>query len=252
MLSETGNLFIVKNAVNNVTDASYAQIELLVNAAKAFARSTHQGVYIIDYFKCKLLYVSDKLASWCGESSDTMTEFGYQIYTDHISKKERSMLVEFTRSSFKLFDTFPIEERLDYTVSYDFHFINGHKRTLINHHLTPLVLTSDGRIWLALCTVAMSARSTAGNLVIRKSNADINYEYSLDNHKWIVKQNIKLNEQERDVLTLSGQGYTMNEIAGMLFRSVDTIKACKRSMFARLGVKNIAEALSFTTNNKMI
>ena len=51
MPTNIGDFFIVSNSVYNVTDEDYQKINLLVNAAKAFARSTHQCVYIIDYFK---------------------------------------------------------------------------------------------------------------------------------------------------------------------------------------------------------
>ena len=61
-----------------------------------------------------------------------------------------------------------------------------------------------------------------------------------------------MSETEREVLRLSAQGYTMNEIADRLCKSVDTIKACKRNLFAKMGVKNIAEALFHATNYQMI
>ena len=44
----------------------------------------------------------------------------------------------------------------------------------------------------------------------------------------------------------------MNEIADRVCKSVDTIKACKRSLFVKLGVKNIAEALFHAVNYQMI
>ena len=56
MTSKIGDYFIPSNAVNNITNEDYQKVDLLVNAAKAFARSTHQCVYIIDYFKKEFLY----------------------------------------------------------------------------------------------------------------------------------------------------------------------------------------------------
>ena len=44
----------------------------------------------------------------------------------------------------------------------------------------------------------------------------------------------------------------MNDIADRMCKSVDTIKACKRSLFAKLGVKNIAEALFHAANYQLI
>ena len=66
------------------------------------------------------------------------------------------------------------------------------------------------------------------------------------------KEGITLSETEREVLRLSAQGYTMNDIADRMCKSVDTIKACKRSLFAKSGVKNIAEALFHAANYQLI
>ena len=41
MATNVGDFFLVSNSVYNVTDEDYLKINLLVNAAKAFARSTH-------------------------------------------------------------------------------------------------------------------------------------------------------------------------------------------------------------------
>ena len=44
----------------------------------------------------------------------------------------------------------------------------------------------------------------------------------------------------------------MNDIADRMCKSVDTIKACKRSIFAKLGMKNIAEALFHVANYQLM
>lgn len=50
MNKETEKFFLHSNKVEYISKEDYDKIELLVNAAKAFARSTYQCVYIIDYF----------------------------------------------------------------------------------------------------------------------------------------------------------------------------------------------------------
>lgn len=44
------DFFLHSNEVGHISKEDYDKIELLVNAAKAFARSIYQCVYIIDYF----------------------------------------------------------------------------------------------------------------------------------------------------------------------------------------------------------
>ena len=50
------DFFLHSNKVGHISKEDYDKIELLVNAAKAFARSTYQCVYIIDYFHQDFIY----------------------------------------------------------------------------------------------------------------------------------------------------------------------------------------------------
>lgn len=248
----TGNFFLTTNSVEAVPDEEYKKLELLISAAKAFARSTHQCVYIIDYFKREFAYVSENFALLCGLPIDKVTDFGYKLYLEHVPEKEVEMLLEINKKGFDLFSSFPLHERLKYSIQYEFHLMNKRKPHLIHHTLTPLALTQGGKIWLALCTASISSRSTPGHIVMKKEGSKEYYEYDLMRHTWISKEEKALSETERDVLWLSAQGYTMNDIADKTCKSVDTIKSCKRLLFARLGVKNIVEALYHVTNYRLL
>ena len=59
----------------------------------------------------------------------------------------------------------------------------------------------------------------------------------------------ELKDMEKDVLKLSAMCYTMNEIAGEVNRSFDTVKSYRKSLFEKLGVNNITEAISFAMNH---
>lgn len=69
MATNIRDFFLESNSVYNVTDEDYGKINILISAAKAFARSTHQCVYVIDYYKQNFLYVSENLSYWCGQTS---------------------------------------------------------------------------------------------------------------------------------------------------------------------------------------
>ena len=55
---------------------------------------------------------------------------------------------------------------------------------------------------------------------------------------------IVLTETEHNLLMMSAQGYTTEEIADRLFRSVDTMKYHRKKLFRKLGVETISEALA--------
>jgi DNA-binding CsgD family transcriptional regulator len=60
------------------------------------------------------------------------------------------------------------------------------------------------------------------------------------------------NKREKNILLLSAQGYTMDEIAEQLFLAIDTVKFQKKRIFEKLEVKNIVEALFFAANQKLL
>ena len=88
------------------------------------------------------------------------------------------------------------------------------------NHLTPILLSDDGRIWLALCTVSLAATDEPGHIIMQKNGERSYFEYSTSRHKWEKKEGITLSETECEVLRLSAQGYTMNDIADRLCKSV--------------------------------
>lgn len=249
---QIGDFFSLVNTVESINDTDYANVNILIRAAKSFERSTYQCVYIIDYHKKDFLYVSNNIEKLCGVDAQQVKDFGYRFYIDYVPEDDLKMLLEINEKGFDLFDTLPLNEKTDYTISYNFHIKRGNKKRLINHKITPLVLTKDGKMWLGMCTISLAAGNKSGNVIMKKPGSDTFYEYSLDYHKWEKKQEIILSETEKEVLSLSTQGYTMNDIADNICRSVDTVKACKRSIFQKMDVKNIAEAVTYAQNHQLI
>lgn len=249
---DAGNFFSRQNSVESVNESDCEKTGLIIEAARAFERITSQCVYIIDYFKKEFLYVSSNISRLCGGEAKNIRELGYRYYIDYMPPEDLKILVEITNKGFKLFNTLSIGERKDYTMSYDLHIISEGKRQLVNHKLTPLILTKDGRIWLAMCTISLAAGNKAGNVIMRKSGSEMFYLYSLYHHKWEERKEAVLTDREREVLTLSTQGYTMAEIADNICKSVDTVKACKRSIFQKLDVRNITEAVVYAQNSQLI
>lgn len=252
MNTTVGDFFLLNNSVGYISEQDYENAKFIINAAKAFSRSTYQGVYIIDYFKKGFVYVSDNISKLCGQPAEKIKDFGYELYIKHVPSKEQEMLKEINKKGFDLFETIPVGERNEYTMQYDFHITNERKFHMVHHTLTPLTLAKDGKIWLALCTISMSSRSSYGHIVMKRENSKTYFEYDLERHRWAERTAITLSEMERNILWLSTQGFTMTEIADKLFKSIDTIKSCKRNLFARLGTKNIAEALYYVVNYRLI
>ena len=155
---------------------------------------TYQSIYIIDYYRKNFLYVSDNPLFLCGHTADEVRQMGYGFYLSHVPENEVPMLTELNRSGFRAFYDEPVENRRQCMMSYDFHITNGDRLLLVNHKITPLAMTDEGRVWLALCTVSLSPHKEAGHIeffqFFDKRSDKVDYhtgekrEYSLEAHRW--------------------------------------------------------------------
>ena len=251
-MAQIDDFFMYENRVEGITDADYQRVQPYVEAAQAFAQTTYQSIYIIDYFRKNFLYVSDNPLFLCGHTADEVRQMGYGFYLSHVPEDEVPMLTELNRSGFRAFYDEPVENRRQCMMSYDFHITHGDRLLLVNHKITPLAMTAEGRVWLALCTVSLSPHKEAGHIEFFQFHTGEKREYSLEAHRWKNRETITLKPEEKQILTLSAQGYTMKEIAEKMLRSFDTVKFYRRQIFEKLDVQNITEALALATNYGLV
>ncbi|MDE7382051.1 MAG: helix-turn-helix transcriptional regulator [Muribaculaceae bacterium] len=246
------DFFIPDNEVKLTEELDYNRALEYISAAEAFSRSTYQSVYIIDYFRRNFLYVSPNPMFLCGLTPEQMMELGYRFYLEYVPKEEQPLLIELNRAGFEFQNTIPLVDRKDWYIQYDFHILNNGRPILINHKLTSIALTSDGRVWLALCVVSASNHTTPGHIEIHRVGSPDFFEYNLITHRWNKRRIPTLTEGEKLVIALSIQGFTMSEIGDKMCLSPETIKKYRKQIFEKLGVRNISEAIIAATNNKLL
>ena len=252
MTKNLDEFFIPDNEVRLPDELDYSRVDEYIRSAEAFSRSSYQSVYIIDYFRQNFLYVSPNPMFLCGLSPEQMKELGYRFYLGYVPEDEQPMLLTLNKAGFAFYNDIPADERKDWYISYDFHILNEGKKILVNHKLTPLALTSDGRIWLALCVVSAATHTDAGHIEMHRTGTSEFFEYNICSRRWNRRQMPTLSDGEKSVLALSIQGYTMSEIADKICLSPDTIKKYRKRIFEKLDVRNISEAIVAATNNKLL
>ncbi|MBR1881830.1 MAG: response regulator transcription factor [Muribaculaceae bacterium] len=251
-MAKIEDFFSGSNAVREVDEAMYGNLEPLKRAVDAMANATYQCIYIIDYLKRNFLYVSQNQLFLCGNTAEQVQNMGYEFYVKYVPKEEQQMLVELNEAGFAKFNTMPLDTRRSCFMSYDFHLDNSTSRHLVNHKITPFALADDGRVWLAMCVVSLANNSTAGNIEFHLKGEQRYWLYDLDVHCWRECEMVKLRPQDKEVLMLSAQGLTVQQIADKMCRSIDTVKTYKRVLFERLNVNSITEALVTATNSGLI
>jgi DNA-binding CsgD family transcriptional regulator len=176
-------------------------------------------------------------------------EAAYSFYLKNVPDEDLQLLLKINEAGFQFYNNIALDKRTDYSISYDFHLKqpNGHLM-LINHKLAPLILDTNGNIWIALCLVSLSSNNNPGNIIIKNAKEKKFFEYNISLKKWNEQKIVRLNNQEKEILMLSSQGLTVERIAKELFLSVDTIKFHKKNLFKKLNVNNISEAILSAVN----
>jgi len=252
-MADLNDFFSFKNTVQKISDQDRVQTTYYLEAIKAFARVTHKSVYVIDYNKKGFEFVSDNPIFLCGHTAEEVRDMGYDFYFKYVIKEDVDLLVKINQIGFDLYETMPMEDRIKYSISYDFHLINPDGKTiLINQKLTPLFLNSEGKVWKALCLVSLSSADQAGNIQVFKNGTEKVFEYNLKEDYWEASKPIELSEREKEILQLSYRGFTLNEISEKLFISTNTIKYHRKKIFEKLEVHSITDAIAIASTNSLI
>ena len=252
-MPDIDDFFSFINRVDNVSEEDEKQAVNYLESIDAFARTTYKSLYVIDYEKKGFDYVSENPLFLCENTAEEVKKMGYAFYFKHVIKEDLELLLKINTIGFEYYESVPIEERKDYTISYDFHLINKKgEKTLINHKMTPLFMNSEGKLWKAIAIVSLSSENESGNIkVTNKKNSKVFY-YDLNGGFWKEMDLVKLTSREKEILKHSTRGNTINEIAEAIFVSPDTVKFHRKKLFEKLGVANITEAITYATNNKLI
>ena len=228
----------------------YKQLKFYIDLAKTLSHVTYQTIYLIDYYKRNFPYVSENSLFLCGNSAEEVQRQGYSFYLNHVPEEDLEMLLRINEEGFQFYNTLPLHDRKQYSISYDFRLKqpDGHL-TLINHKLAPLALDTAGNIWIALCIVSFSSNDAPGNVVITKHSAErAQFFFDFSSGKWSERTIPRLNRQEREILMLTIQGFTVEMMANYMFLSGDTIKFHRKNLFKKLQARNISEAIFAAVN----
>lgn len=253
--------------MNNIIDAFFAPVQFdavineidyikaqpIIKSLDAITRACGTSLYVIDYFKRDFLYVSPSSLFLNGYSAFEIQQMGYNYYEKMVPENDLRLLLEINKAGFLFYYNLPVEDRLSYTISYDFHIFNKtRKKQLINHKLTPILLNEKGQLWLALCIVSTSTKTASREISITNTENSIEYIYSRESGRWKEKEPIELSEREIEILRLSAQGCINKDIADIICVDINTVKYHKKNIFQQLNVRNINEAIAYANNKKLV
>lgn len=237
-----------------LNEENYVLIQQYILALRSISKLINLGFYIIDYHQRQFTYVSDDPLFLSGYEQNEVLSLGYEFYGKVVPEEDLNMLMEMNEKGFEFFYELPSERRDKGFISYDFRLKRKDTgiEILVNHKLTPIILTETGNIWFALCLVSLSVSEKPGNVFIMLHDKGERFNYDLKRKKFKQVKHHSLSKREGDVLRLLMQGNAASDIADKLFISQETVKFHKRNIVRKLNVRSALEAVYFASINKII
>ena len=235
-----------------VPQKKYDSMSAYIECADALSRNMFRPVFIVDMFKKDFFFVSSSFSYLFGDGANEHPITRGDRYIPSFAREDIETLKRIFSSAYELFLSHPIAERKDLVFSFFFHHHQNGNKKIVHQSMTPLALTDEGDLWLVLCTTSISSRKDSGHYVMKKHNDSEYMQYSPEKGRWYLKEGLMLSFEEKEILLLSSQGYTMKEIAVKFGKSIETIKMYKRVLFSKLNVKSITEAVIAAINRNLI
>ncbi|MDR2963418.1 MAG: helix-turn-helix transcriptional regulator [Bacteroidales bacterium] len=223
----------------------YEDVGSLIKMADIVSRAGNVSVYIIDYARQEFLHVSPHPLFLAEYSQEDVKAMGYAFYEKVVSPEEQQMLFEINKMGFEHFYRLSVEQRENMHIAYNFHLnYKNNGRVLIQHKLTPLRLTPDGNLWLAICFVSNSPYREAGNVIFTFYSKNEYYQYNLETHKIEPYTPKTLSVRETEILNLTMRGFDEKQISEVLHISLHTVKVHRRNIIKKMGVNNLTNAVT--------
>lgn len=221
-----------------ISEDQYTQLEDLTTGVRANTYISPGSYYIIDFYKMEFYHVFENHCFLCGYTPQEVRRMGFDFYLKCIPKNEAPMLFEITRAGFERFNQLPEQDKMEYSLYYNFHLKKESFKILVSQRIAPLKLC-HGKLWLALCVMTPAACNETGRVFLRKHQGIPSaFFYSLKEKAWSEFTFITLSEIEKQVIFCGLKGMSLQETAEEICRGVDAVKKVRRNLLKKSGTKN--------------
>lgn len=229
------------------------KVRTYVAMAEAVARMTFALVYLWDNTRHRFIYLSDKRDLLGGKSAAHIMTLGISELKEMVPKEDLEILKKVTASFEGEYSRISADLRQEVVVYLNFHIGHGKDSILINQKLSWLDIDPHGRPNIIFGIATPSVHRDDERYVFMKiESADIFRYFDPETNLWHETHRIHITDDERRMLRLSQSGYSSKEIASMMNKSADTIAFYRKSVYEKLDVSNIAEAVAHAVHYGII
>lgn len=229
------------------------RVEMLIQAARTTALLSSKMVYLLDLKHNRFLYVSDHLSHRIGLTDAEIERMSMDFYYSHLSEENSRLFAESAAACRVFLKDVPEEQRENFIAFANMCMTKDGKDMFVCHKFIPISFDDGGELEFVLCMADRSHRSEQQvEVFIKDLNRKMLYVYDFDKHSWREEPAVLLSDVEKSVLNYSSYGYSNKRIASEIYKSEDTVKSYRKSIFSKIGVDNINEAISITSFYNMI
>ena len=208
--------------------------------------------YILDFKNEKILYATRNCSLLMGSTLEEINTQGLRYYEQVVLPEDVGLLAQANARALEMFYSYSTDQRPDAYYTFDLRMRGPEGRTvLMNHKITVLDLTVGGVLRLGLCVISFPTGDRPGNAYLKWNDHSRVMQVMPTGGLAEVKTQ-KLTPKAMTILRLASNGKTEAETAKRLGISLYTVKWHKKQIFARLGVRNIAEAIQWMNNQKRL
>lgn len=212
---------------------------LIAEMVRRLGSLVYQGLYAYDTEASRLLAVSDNIQRKLGLTAEEIAHKDLDLIgIDH-------RVVENTTHLLRLcINRIPADRYKELYLFLNFDILIGGEKMRLTHKLTPFNHDEENEVRYLLGVIEPSAIRGSETAVIGIPNSAYIYRHEFGDSDVEALTPIYLTQHERAMLQLSTIGLSANDIAHRMHRSEDTVKAYRRSVYEKLGVSNLASAIT--------
>ncbi len=216
---------------------------------KDFADMSMEAVYVIDFQKRGFHFVADHNLFLCGHCVEEVLLLGCNFFPRVIHIEDLPLLKTMYKALLQRLCDINAIHVINY-FSFVVRIKNVSGYLMVFHKLKPVFV--DGQIRFGICLLESSVLDTPGHLRANYYNGVDFDEYSLMDRKWRKKTEQTLTKREKSILMLIKQGKTYKEVAEKLCISRHTLRNEQASIYRKLNVKTMIQAVIYATNHHLI
>jgi DNA-binding CsgD family transcriptional regulator len=230
--------------------ADEVQVERQVEWVKAVADLVTENLYVVDFSRRCFRYVAAHDLLTDGYSPDEVLRAGYGFYPKIIHPDDLPLFIRMHRIMLDYLYAPGADRQYPNHFSFTLRICHQGKYLMTYHKWKPM--TVDGKISVAVCTVASSVVETPGNLEANHHCPRYACKWSFEKQQWMPMKLIQLNIREKEILSLAKQGKSEKETADILCISHGTLRNFEASLYRKLNVHSMIQAVIFATNRRII